>query len=262
MSTSNTASAPGTRPPNAAAACRLSEFTSSCRDIPCGFVVGVQDRARNGGHSAGSNLLSSASHETLLLTRCLFAGVHIVLREAGIEAELILVDLASRTTAAGTDFTRINPRGYVPVLELPNGEYLSESAAILQYLADIAPRAELAPAHATLQRYRVQEWLSYGASELLKTMGPLFNPALHDGTRQGLIQRLMGRLDWAEAQLADQHFVLGDRYSVADAYLFALTGMLRVVGLNLADWPALAAHSARVAGRPAVQAALRAEGPC
>jgi glutathione S-transferase len=187
---------------------------------------------------------------------------HIVLREVGIEAELVRVDLASCTTAGGTDFTEINPCGYVPVLELPNGEHLSESAAILQYLADIAPQAELAPAHATVERYRLQEWLSYCATELLKTMGPLFNPALHDGTRQGLIQRLMARLDWADAQLADQHFVLGERYSVADAYLFALSGMLRVVGLNLADWRALAAHSARVAGRPAVQAALRAEGLC
>lgn len=185
---------------------------------------------------------------------------HIVLREAGIEAELIRVDFPARVTDRGEDFTAINPRGYVPVLELPNGERLSECAAILQYLADAAPQAALAPAQPGMQRYRLQEWLSYCGSELLKTIGPLFDPALHDGTRQGVVQRLMARLGWADAQLAGRDYVLGERFSVADAYLFAVLGMLRIVGLNLADWPALAAHSARVANRPAVQAALRAEG--
>jgi glutathione S-transferase len=185
---------------------------------------------------------------------------HIVLREAGIEAELIRVDLASRTTVDGASFAEINPRGYVPVLELPNGERLSESVAILQYLADSAPRGALAPAHGGLERYRLQEWLSYGASELLKTIGLLFNPALHESFREGLVQRLRGRLDWAEAQLADRPFVLGERFSVADAYLFAVLGMLRFVGLNLSDWPALAAHTRRVGSRTSVQAALRAEG--
>lgn len=187
-------------------------------------------------------------------------AAHIVMREAGIEAQLIRVDLATRTTADGANFSTINPRGYVPVLELPSGEHLSESAAILQYLADVAPQAALAPATPGMERYRLQEWLSYCASELLKTIGPLFNPTLHEGTRQAFVQRLIGRLGWADAQIRARDFVLGERFSVADAYLFAVLGMLRVVGLNLADWPALAAHSARVASRPAVQAALRAEG--
>jgi glutathione S-transferase len=185
---------------------------------------------------------------------------HIVLREAGLEAELVRVDLATRTTASGATFDDIHPRGYVPVLELPDGEHLSENAAILQYLADRSPEAALAPSSPGIARYRLQEWLSYCGTELLKCIGPLFNPALHDGTRQGLIQRLKARLGWADAELAERDFVLGDRFTVADAYLFAVTGMLRAVGLNLADWPALAAHSARVASRPAVQAALRAEG--
>ncbi|WP_280152081.1 glutathione transferase GstA [Piscinibacter sp. XHJ-5] len=187
-------------------------------------------------------------------------AAHIVMREAGIEPQLIRVDLATHTTADGADFNTINPRGYVPVLELPSGEQLSESAAILQYLADVAPQAALAPASPGMERYRLQEWLSYCASELLKTIGPLFNPALHEGTRHGLVQRLTARLVWADAQLRHRDFVLGDRFSVADAYLFAVLGMLRIVGLKLADWPALAVHSARVASRPAVQAALRAEG--
>ncbi|MBC7992549.1 MAG: glutathione transferase GstA [Rhizobacter sp.] len=185
---------------------------------------------------------------------------HIVLREAGIEAELVRVDLATRTIAGGGDFATVNPRGYVPVLEQPNGEHLSEGAAILQYLADLAPQCALAPSHLSMERYRLQEWLSFCASELLKTLGPFFNPALPDSMRQGLIERLMARLNWADAQLTGHDFVLGERFSVADAYLFAVLGMLRVAGLNVADWPALAAHSARMASRPAVQAALRAEG--
>ena len=106
----------------------------------------------------------------------------------------------------------------------------------------------------------MQEWLSYCASELHKTIGAFFNPALHDSMRKGLVQRLTARLGWADAHLGERNFVLGEPFSVADAYLFAVLGMLRVAGLNLADWPALAAHSARVASRPAVQAALRAEG--
>ena len=185
---------------------------------------------------------------------------HIVLHEAGIDADLVRVDLASRTIASGEDFATVNPRGYVPVLELPNGERLSEGAAILQYLADLAPQSALAPSHLSMQRYRLQEWLSFCASELLKTLGPFFNPALPDSMRPGLVERLKVRLGWADAQLAGHDFVLGERFSVADAYLFAVLGMLRVAGLNVADWPALAAHSARMASRPAVQAALRAEG--
>ena len=185
---------------------------------------------------------------------------HIVLREAGLEAELVRVDLATRTTASGQRFDTINPRGYVPVLELPNGEHLSENAAILQYLADRSPEAALAPPDAGVERYRLLEWLSFCGSELLKSIGPLFNPTLHDSTRRDSVQRLIARLCWADEQLAERDYVLGARFSVGDAHLFAVTGMLHAVGMKLADWPALAAHSGRVASRPAVQAALRAEG--
>lgn len=185
---------------------------------------------------------------------------HIVLREAGIEAELVRVDLSKQTTADGANFADINPRGYVPVLELPDGEHLTESAAILQYLADLNPQAVLAPSGPGLERYRLQEWLSFCGSELLKTMGPLFNPTLHESTRHDLLQRLQSRLDWTESQLRDRDFVLGGRFSVADAYLFAILGMLRFVGAKLTHWPALSAHSTRIASRPAVQAALGAEG--
>lgn len=185
---------------------------------------------------------------------------HIVSREAGIEVELVRVDLATRTMAGNQDFSSINPRGYVPVLELPNGELLSECVAILQYLADLAPQAALAPMQPGMDRYRLQEWLSYFSSELHKNIGPLFNPVLHDSTRQSVTQRLKSRLAWTESQLSHRDFVLGERFSVADAYLFAVLGSLRFVGLNLAEWPALAAHSARVASRPAVLTALRAEG--
>jgi len=185
---------------------------------------------------------------------------HIVLREAGIEAELIPVDFGNRTVPGGAAFSTINPRGYVPVLELANGERLTETAAILQYLADQAPQAALAPPAETMKRYRLQEWLSYCGSELLKTIGPMFNPGLHESTRASFIHKLTARLDWANAQLESRDFVLGACFSVADAYLFAVLGMLRVVGLSLTDWPALAAHSRRVGERPAVQAALRAEG--
>lgn len=218
-----------------------------------------QDGRCRTGESAGSESLSSYPMKLYYVPGACSLAPHIVLREAGIEAELVRVDLSKQTTADGANFADINPRGYVPVLELPNGEHLTENAAILQYLADRSPHAALAPSGPGLERYRLQEWLSFCGSELLKTIGPLFNPALHDSVRRELVARLSVRLGWADSQLGGRNFVLGERFSVADAYLFAVLGMLRLVGLNLADWPALAAHSIRVGSRPAVQAALKAE---
>lgn len=227
------------------------------------FVADLLDRPRCTGNSADYESLCLAT--ALKPMKLYFSpgacslAPHIVLREAGLEAELVRVNLVTRITVAGENFDHINPRGYVPFLALPNGDHLSENAAILQYLADLSPESALAPSGRSLEHYRMLEWLSYCGSELLKSIGLLFDPLLHDSTRRSVVHRLMARLDWADAQLANCDFVLGERFSVADAYLFAVTGMLRAVGLDLADWPALAAHSVRVASRPAVQAALKIE---
>jgi glutathione S-transferase len=185
---------------------------------------------------------------------------HIALREAGLEVELIKVDPATRRLEDGTDFLTINPRGYVPILVLDDGQQLSEGPAIVQYIADRAPAAQLAPAAGSFERTRLQEWLGFINSELHQNFGLLFNPALHASTRDTVVRKLRARLDWVSEQIQGKRFALGEQFSVADGYLFAVLGWTRFFGMNLADWPVLAEHSGRVASRPAVQAAMRAEG--
>jgi glutathione S-transferase len=163
-------------------------------------------------------------------------------------------------TIDGTDFLTINPRGYVPILVLDDGQQLSEGPAIVQYIADRAPAAQLAPAAGSFERTRLQEWLGFINSELHQNFGLLFNPALHASTRDTVVRKLRARLDWVSEQIQGKRFALGEQFSVADGYLFAVLGWTRFFGMNLADWPVLAEHSGRVASRPAVQAALRAEG--
>lgn len=185
---------------------------------------------------------------------------HIVSREAGIELELERVDTATKLTDSGEDFLKVNPKGYVPALQLDNGEVLTEGPAIVQYLADLKPEAQLAPANGTLARYRLQEMLGYINSEIHKTYSPLFNAKTTPEVRQERIEYLHKRYRYLETRLDQQPFLLGDQFTVADAYLYVVTNWANHVKLDLSEFPNLLAFQKRVAARPAVQAALTAEG--
>ncbi len=185
---------------------------------------------------------------------------HIVAREAGVPLELVKVDLKAHTLADGTDYTTINPKGSVPLLELDDGDRLSEGPAIVQYLADRNPAAGLAPAAGTMARYHLQEWLNFVTSELHKQYSPLFDAAVPAEYKETVKARLAKRLDWLSTRLAGQDYLTGAQFSVADAYLFTVLNWNRWVGLDTARWPVLEAYVARVAARPKVQEALTAEG--
>ncbi|MFZ2853281.1 MAG: glutathione transferase GstA [Rhodocyclaceae bacterium] len=185
---------------------------------------------------------------------------HIALREAGIDVELVRVDIKKHVLAAdGSDFSAINPKGYVPVLELDNGVRLTEGPAIVQYIADQAPAAGLAPPAGTLARYQLQEWLGFINSEIHKGFGPLFNPATPADYKTIALKNLGNRLNYVAEHLATNDYLLGGRFTVADGYLFTVLGWGQWVGLDLKDWPALAAFQERIAARPSVRDALAAE---
>ena len=185
---------------------------------------------------------------------------HIVARELGLPLELEKVDLKAKQTASGRDFTQINPKGYVPALEFDSGEVLTEGPAIVQYLADLKPQAKLAPANGTLERARLQKMLNFISTELHKTYSPLFNPATPAETRQERKDHLRKRYAYIEGLLVGRPFLLGDEFSIADAYLYTVTNWSRVAKVDLTEFPDLLAFQKRVAARPAVQAALKAEG--
>ena len=185
---------------------------------------------------------------------------HIVAVEAGIPLQLEKVDTKAKRTEAGADFWQINPKGYVPALELDSGEIMTEGPVISQYLADQKPASGLAPANGTLPRYRLQEILGYINSELHKSYSPLFKPDISDAVRNERKEYLQRRYQFVEDVLAKQPFLLGDAFTVADAYLFTVTNWARHVALDLSGFPALLAFQQRVAERPAVHAAMKAEG--
>ena len=186
---------------------------------------------------------------------------HIVLREVGAEFALDRVDLATKTTQAGADFRAINPKGYVPALQLDDGAVLTEGAAIVQYLADAYPEAKLAPPPGTLDRARVHEHLNFTASELHKSFSPLFSTTASDDAKQAAPAAIADRLDQLERHFADgRAYLLGDDYTVADAYLFVIAGWANHTGIGLDTWPNLKAFVGRIAARDAVKAALTAEG--
>lgn len=184
---------------------------------------------------------------------------HIALRETGLPFELVAVG-RDKKTADGRDFTTINPYGYVPALELDDGQVLLEGPAIVQYIADLKPETGLAPAFGTLDRYRLQSALTFINSELHKLIGALFNPAFPAEGKPAQVERIRTRLGQFSAQLGEREWLVGERFGVADGYLFVVLNWLRFFDINVADWPNLAAHHARVAARPAVQDALKAEG--
>jgi glutathione S-transferase len=186
-------------------------------------------------------------------------AVHIILREAEYEFELVRVDLASGLTETGEKFTGICPKGYVPALQL-NDQLLTECQVILQYLADQKPSTGLAPPSGDWARYRLMEWLAFIAAELHKGFGPLWNPNTPEATRQNALAQLRKRLDWLEQHLTPCPWVSGAQFSIGDAYLFTVLSWADHHGIDLTEWPPIKAYQAKIAERPAVQAALRAEG--
>ena len=185
---------------------------------------------------------------------------HIVAREAGIAIDLEKVDLKAKKLANGSDYNAVNPKGYVPLLELDNGERLTEGPAIVQYLADQKPESGLAPKAGTMERVRLQEWLSFVGFELHKTWGALFNPKVGGDWKQATLDRLGLRLDYLAKQLDGKQYLMGERFTVADAYAFTILNWAGTTGVDLGRWPGIKAYQARVAARPKVQEALKAEG--
>jgi len=185
---------------------------------------------------------------------------HIVLRESGLPFTLVRASTKTHALDDGTDYYTINPKGSVPLLELDNGERLSEGPAIVQYIADQAAGKNLAPANGTFERYRVQEWLNFITSELHKGYSPLFRPTTPEDFKPVLRELLLKKYEFVDAQLAGKQYLMGDSFSVPDAYLFTVTNWAKAVGLDLSKFANLQAFMARMAARPAVQAALEAEG--
>ena len=185
---------------------------------------------------------------------------HVVLHESGLSFETERVDLKAKKTASGIDYNTINPKSYVPALVMENGELLTEGPAIVQYIADLVPGKNLAPASGTLGRYRLQEWLNYISSEIHKGFGPLFNPLATEEMKNATKMRLAKRFELAARALEGKNYLLGDTFTVADAYLFTMLRWTQSFGIDLSSWPALSAYYERVAARPAVVATLKAEG--
>ncbi len=185
---------------------------------------------------------------------------HIVLKESGLAFEAIPAPTKTHKLPDGTDFYTINPLGYVPVLELDNGQRLREGPAIVQYIADQVPDKQLAPANGSFERYQLQEWLTFIGTEVHKNFSPLFTPGMPEEAKQMSKDRLTARLKWVDGELSTKPYLMGDHFSVADAYLFTVTNWPKLVGLDISGLANLAALRTRVAERPAVQAAMRAEG--
>ena len=186
---------------------------------------------------------------------------HIVMREAGMTFDMERVDLANHQTETGADFTQINPKGYVPTLRLDDGQVLTEGAAIVQYIADLHPEAGLAPKPSTLERARLQEFLNFIAAEYHKAFSPLFSPDISEAAKVAAVGKVTRGLDYFEKLFADgRAYLLGDKFSVADAYLFVVTNWTKPTGIGLAKWPHVSAFMTRVMARDKVQEAMRAEG--
>ena len=185
---------------------------------------------------------------------------HIVLRESGLAFEPVLASTKTHKLQDGTDYYTINPKGYVPLLELDRGERLSEGPAILQYIADQVPDKTLAPPSGTMGRYRVQEWLNFISSEIHKGFGNVFNPAMPEEGKAVARARVAMRLQWVDQQLEGKSYLMGDAFSLPDAYLFTVTNWAPHTGVDISGLKNLQAFQARMAARPAVQQAMKAEG--
>jgi glutathione S-transferase len=187
-------------------------------------------------------------------------SAHIALYESKIEFDAVSVDLQSRMTSEGEAYDKINSKGYVPALQLENGELLTEVVAVLQYIADRDPSSKLAPALGTMERYRLMEWLSFINSEIHKSFSPLFSPIASEETKQFTRNRLQKRMDWLEGAIGIKAHLLGDHFTIADAYLFTVLNWFGMAGMNLAEWPNLKRYHKGVGSRPKVQQAIKTEG--
>jgi glutathione S-transferase len=185
---------------------------------------------------------------------------HIVAKESGIPLELVKVDLETKTIREEGDFWAINPKGYVPALELDDGAILTEVPVIVQYLADAKPDAALAPANGTFERARVQEMLNFITSEIHKTYTPLFNPGVHPAVREDRLAYLQKRYAWLEKHLEGRKYLVGEGFTIADAYLFVVTTWARVVNADLSGFPNIQAFQKRIGTRKSVLEAMRTEG--
>jgi len=185
---------------------------------------------------------------------------HIAMREAGLAFEPVLASTKSHKLQDGTDYYGINPLGYVPLLELDDGTRLREGPAIVQYIADLAPTKNLAPANGTMSRYRLQEWLTFIGTEIHKSYSPLFNPNMPEDAKTTFKTKLKSRYEWLDGQLEGKDYLMGEHFTVADGYLFTVTNWAKPTGVDIASFANLNAWHARVAARPAVQEAMKAEG--
>jgi glutathione S-transferase len=185
---------------------------------------------------------------------------HIVMLEAGIPFSMVKVDIATKKTADGADFLAVNPKGAVPALQLDDGRVLTEGPVIVQYLADLKPESGLAPRAGTFERYQLMEALNFLTSEVHKGLGSLFNPHISAENREATLTQLGKKFDWLSKQLTGKTYLVGNSFTVADAYLFTLLGWTKPTKVDLSKWPVLAAYHANIARRPKVQEAMRAEG--
>jgi glutathione S-transferase len=185
---------------------------------------------------------------------------HIVSREAGLPVDLVKVDLVAKKTETGADYLAINGKGYVPAIRFENGEVMTEVATLVQVLADRNPAAGLAPSFGTPERYRLMEWLTFISAELHKGFGPLWYQKTPDETKIATKEKLASRIAFVENQLSGRDYLMGDRFSVADAYAFTILNWAGMLKIDLTPYPNVSAFMARVAARPRVQEALRAEG--
>lgn len=185
---------------------------------------------------------------------------HIVLRETATPFDLVMASTKTHKLADGTDYYTINPKGYVPLLELDDGQRLSEGPAIVQYIGDKAAASGVMPAAGTMARYRQIEWLNFISTELHKSYSPLFNPAMPEEGKAVYRERLKGRYKYLNEQLEGKSYLMGESFTAADAYLFTVTNWAKHVGVDIAGFANLQAFMARMGARPAQQAALKAEG--
>lgn len=185
---------------------------------------------------------------------------HIALHEAGLAHTAILASTKTHALADGTDYYTINPLGYVPLLELNDGTRLTEGPAIVQWIADQVPAKNLAPANGTMERYKMQSWLTFIGTELHKGFSPLFNPATPAEYKAVVIERLVSRLKYVDGQLAGKNYLMGDNFTVADGYLFTVSNWTVPMKIDISGLTNLVAFRARMSARPGVQAAMKAEG--
>jgi glutathione S-transferase len=185
---------------------------------------------------------------------------HIALLEAGIPFTLVKVDLKNKKVESGEDFNGVNGKGYVPALQLDDGQILTEGPAIVQYIADQKSATGLAPAVGTIERYKLQEWLNFISSEIHKAMGSMFNPAQTPDWKEAVKATLSKRLDWLSKQLEGKPYLMGEKFTVADGYLFTILRWANIVAFDLGKWPVIQQYVARVGQRPKVLEAMKVEG--